>query len=39
MNDARYDRTTDYTKPPNPPLEGKDAAWARELVRCPAGGE
>lgn len=34
--DARYDRTVDYTKPPIPPLEGEDAAWARELIA--AGG-
>ena len=30
--DARYDRTTDYSKPPDPPLESDEAAWARELV-------
>lgn len=30
--DAQYDRTIDYTKPPVPPLEGEDAAWARELI-------
>jgi hypothetical protein len=33
--DARYDRTVDYAKPPQPPLEGEDAAWARGLI---AGG-
>jgi hypothetical protein len=31
--DARYDRTTDYTKPPDPPLEGDDAAWAQSLLK------
>lgn len=30
--DARYDRTVEYAKPPDPPLEGSDAAWARERI-------
>ena len=30
---ARYDRTTDYAKPPNPPLEGDDAVYARERIK------
>ena len=34
---ARYDRTVDYAKPPQPPLEGEDAAWARELVAAVSG--
>jgi len=23
----------DYSKPPDPPLKGKDATWASELIR------
>lgn len=30
--DARYDRTTDYAKPPDPPLGDEDAAWARQVI-------
>jgi hypothetical protein len=30
---AAYDRTVDYRKDPQPPLEGEDAEWARELLR------
>jgi hypothetical protein len=30
---AAYDATVDYRKPPQPPLEGDDAKWARELLR------
>lgn len=32
--DARYDRTTDYGRPCDPPLEGDDAVWADELLRA-----
>jgi hypothetical protein len=28
-----YDRSIDYSKEPDPPLIGKDATWARELLR------
>ena len=31
--DARYDRTIDYRRPPEPPLDGADAAWADELLK------
>jgi hypothetical protein len=30
---GRYWRTIDYTRPPQPPLEGDDAAWAEALIR------
>jgi hypothetical protein len=30
---AAYDMTVDYRKEPQPPLEGEDASWAKELVR------
>lgn len=30
---AAYDQTIDYCKNPEPPLEGDDAKWARELLR------
>lgn len=30
---SRYDRTTDYRKPCEPPLEGDEAAWADELLK------
>jgi hypothetical protein len=30
---AAYDMSVDYRKPPQPPLEGDDAKWARELLR------
>lgn len=30
---AAYDVSVDYRKPPQPPLEGGDAKWARELLR------
>jgi hypothetical protein len=30
---GRYDRTIDYTRPPDPPLEADDAAWADDLLR------
>jgi hypothetical protein len=30
---AAYDRSVDYRKAPQPPLEGEDAKWARELLR------
>jgi hypothetical protein len=30
---AAYDASVDYRKAPNPPLEGADAKWARELLR------
>ena len=29
---AAYDRSVDYRKEPQPPLEGEDAGWARELL-------
>ncbi len=32
--EGRYARTLDYTKPPEPPLEPEDAAWADELLRA-----
>lgn len=31
--DARYDRTTDYSKPLDPPLNEADAAWTGELIQ------
>ena len=31
--DARYDRTTNYREPCDPPLEGDDAVWADQLLR------
>ena len=30
---AAYDVTLDYQKDPQPPLQGDDATWARELLR------
>lgn len=36
--DARYDRTADYTKPPDPPLAGEEATWAAELLQAGRGG-
>jgi hypothetical protein len=30
---AAYDMSVDYRKPPQPPLEGDDAKWAREFLR------
>ena len=30
-------RTIDYTRPPNPPLEEEDAAWARKMLKERAG--
>lgn len=30
---AAYDRSVDYRKAPQPPLEGDDTRWARELLR------
>ena len=30
---AAYDVSVDYSKPPQPPLEGDDAKWARDLLR------
>ena len=30
---AAYDASVDYRKPPQPPLQGDDAKWARELLR------
>jgi hypothetical protein len=35
---AAYDASVDYRKAPEPPLEGDDAKWARELLRK-AGGK
>jgi len=32
-----YDRSVDYRKPPQPPLEGDDAKWAKELLRSHGG--
>ncbi len=29
---ARFDLRLDYTKPPSPPLEEEDAAWARDII-------
>lgn len=29
---ARYDLRVDYTRPPDPPLNDADAAWARERL-------
>jgi hypothetical protein len=34
---AAYDVSVDYRKPPNPPLEGDDARWARDLLRASGG--
>jgi hypothetical protein len=31
--DGRYDRTIDYARPLDPPLEPDDATWAAELLR------
>jgi hypothetical protein len=31
---GRYARTLDYTRPPDPPLDPEDAAWADELLRA-----
>ncbi len=31
---SRYDRTTDYRQPCDPPLSGDDAAWADELLKA-----
>lgn len=33
---SRYDRTTDYRRPCEPPLEGDEAAWADELLKAAA---
>jgi hypothetical protein len=30
---GRYSRTIDYRRPPDPPLEGDDSAWAAELLK------
>ncbi len=30
---AAYDLSIDYRKPPTPALKGKDATWARQLIR------
>jgi hypothetical protein len=30
---AAYDVSVDYSQPPEPPLAGEDAKWARELLR------
>jgi hypothetical protein len=30
---GRYGHSLDYTRPPAPPLEGSDAAWADHLLR------
>ncbi len=32
-----YDASVDYRKPPQPPLDGDDARWARELLRGRGG--
>jgi hypothetical protein len=34
---AAYDLSLDYRKDPDPPLEGDDAKWARELLRRQRG--
>ncbi len=34
---GRYEDTTDYNRPPEPPLTADDAAWAEELVKKTAG--
>jgi hypothetical protein len=34
---AAYDVSVDYRQPPQPPLEGGDAKWARELLRGGGG--
>jgi hypothetical protein len=31
---ARYDRTTDYQQPCDPPLDGEEAAWADGLLKA-----
>lgn len=31
---SRYDLTTDYRKPCEPPLQGEEASWADELLRA-----
>jgi len=31
---GRYAQTIDYSKPPVPPLDEEDAAWADSLLRC-----
>ncbi|HEY3242498.1 MAG TPA: DUF4058 family protein, partial [Phycisphaerae bacterium] len=31
---SRYDRTTDYRRSCEPPLEGQEAAWADELLKA-----
>lgn len=37
---GRYHLTVDYNEPPDPPLEGNDAKWARTLVKkARKGGE
>jgi hypothetical protein len=35
--DARYDLSTNYAKPPDPPLTGDDAAWADHLLKSRRG--
>jgi hypothetical protein len=35
---AAYDVSVDYRKEPQPPLEGRDAKWARELLRQRGAG-
>lgn len=34
-DEARYDLSTDYGQPPDPPLAEEDAAWALELLTVP----
>jgi Protein of unknown function (DUF4058) len=34
---AAYDVSVDYRKEPQPPLQGNDAKWARELLRGRGG--
>jgi hypothetical protein len=34
---AAYDASVDYRKDPQPPLQGEDAKWARELLRGRGG--
>jgi hypothetical protein len=31
---AKYDSDTDYTRPPNPPLDPDDEGWAAELLKA-----
>jgi hypothetical protein len=31
---AAYDMSVDYRKEPQPPLEGEDATWARDLLKA-----